>query len=240
MKEKISGLIRLQDLDNRIKDINTRKNEGPLKIRRLEDEFNKSEVKLQEDNNRLDALKKDRRKLEQDVQDLENSKVRSQIKLSNIKSNKEYTSVLKEIDTIDKGKTLVEDNVLQLMEEIEELENRCQQGREEMAGLKRQFDSDKNEIEEELEFLDRESAALEKQRKTLCEEIDQDLLNRYNFLKDRKAGVAIGSVIDGVCQACFMGIPPQKYNELIKCHSLMTCPNCNRFIYWGGDKFFTE
>ena len=123
MKEKISGLIRLQDLDNRIKDINTRKNEGPLKIRRLEDEFNKSEVKLQEDNNRLDALKKDRRKLEQDVQDLENSKVRSQIKLSNIKSNKEYTSVLKEIDTIDKEKTLVEDSVLQLMEEIEELEN---------------------------------------------------------------------------------------------------------------------
>ena len=51
-------------------------------------------------------------------------------------------------------------------------------------------------------------------------------------------GQAISSVIQGVCQICHMGIPPQKFNELMRGEALMTCPNCNRMIYWGGDEYF--
>ncbi len=90
----------------------------------------------------------------------------------------------------------------------------------------------------ELNGLDKKLEGFEQERINLCQTIDQELLNKYLFLKERKEGQAISSVVSGVCQTCHMGIPPQKFNELIKGNSLLTCPNCYRIIYWGEDEKF--
>jgi predicted nucleic acid-binding Zn-ribbon protein len=37
-----------------------------------------------------------------------------------------------------------------------------------------------------------------------------------------------------------MGIPPQKFNELIRGKDLMSCPYCMRIIYWGEDEGLKE
>ncbi|MFC1531975.1 zinc ribbon domain-containing protein [Thermodesulfobacteriota bacterium] len=238
MKNKIIGLIRLQDCDNKIKEIDVKKRERPLKIQKLEDDFNAVEMRFQEELDRLESLKKDRRIMEQDVQDMENKLEKSQIKLNAIKSNKEYTAVLKEIEDLGREKSLMEDKLLQLMEMIEDLEKKCLESRDELEKLKKKFDLDKKGIEKEIESFDKESGVLEKRRMEFCDAIDQDLLDRYLFLKGRKGGLAIGSVVEGVCQVCNIRIPPQQFNELIKGHSLLTCPSCNRLIYWGENKYF--
>jgi predicted nucleic acid-binding Zn-ribbon protein len=238
LKDKISQLILLQDCDNRIEEVNARKKKGPLKIQELEKELKEGEMRFQEDYDSLESFKKDRRALEQDVQDLENKAEKSQIKLNSIKSNKEYTAVLKEIEDLGKEKDAKEDKLLQLMEEIEELEKKCAWNKEEQARLKKKFDLDKEEVEKELSSLNRESDLLEKQRLKFCQDTDQELLRQYDFIRERKGGQGIGSVVDGICQACHLGIPPQQFNELLKCNSLLTCPNCNRLIYWGEDEYF--
>ena len=240
MKDKISGLILLQKCDNRIKGVDAKKREGPVKIQRLENEFRANDERLKKEYDQLESFKKDRRLMEQEIQDLENKAEKSQVKLSIVKSNKEYTAVLKEIEGLNKEKTQMEDKVLQLMEEIEELEKKCIEDGKEQERMKKKFEEDKAEIEKVLEKLDRESATLEKQRIEYSKAIDQDLLKRYLFLKERKGGLAIGSVVGSVCQACNMEIPPQQFNQLIKGQSLLSCPNCNRLIYWGEDEFFQE
>jgi predicted nucleic acid-binding Zn-ribbon protein len=240
LKEKISLLIQLQDNDNKINEITKKKNEGPLRIRKLEDELNFIESKFQEEHDKLESLKKDRRAIEQEIQDLENKAEKSDIKLSGIKSNKEYKAVIKEIDELKKVKFLTEDKAIQIMEEIEELENRSQENKNKQTELRKQFEKDKDGILEEIRNLDEELEILEKKRMNFTDAMDQDLLKRYHFLKERKGGQAISPVVGGVCQTCHMGIPPQKFNESIKGHSLLTCPNCNRIIYWGEDEHFKK
>jgi predicted nucleic acid-binding Zn-ribbon protein len=240
LKEKISLLIQLQDNDNKINEITNKKNEGPLRIRKLEDELNFIESKFQEEHDKLESLKKDRRAIEQEIQDLENKAEKSDIKLSGIKSNKEYKAVIKEIDELKKVKFLTEDKAIQIMEEIEELENRSQENKNKQTELRKQFEKDKDGILEEIRNLDEELEILEKKRMNFTDAMDQDLLKRYHFLKERKGGQAISPVVGGVCQTCHMGIPPQKFNESIKGHSLLTCPNCNRIIYWGEDEHFKK
>ena len=90
----------------------------------------------------------------------------------------------------------------------------------------------------EIAALDEELNVLEKKRTEFSKTIDQDLLGKYLYLRERKEGQAISPVIDGVCQICHMGIPPQKFNELIKGHALLACPNCHRIIYWGEDEHY--
>jgi uncharacterized protein len=102
--------------------------------------------------------------------------------------------------------------------------------------LREKYQKDRDIIEKEIEGLNKELAKLEAERDRVCQLTEQDLLKKYLFLKDRKGGLAVCAVFSGVCQACHIGIPPQKFNELIKGSSLLTCPNCLRIIYWGEDK----
>jgi hypothetical protein len=240
LKDKIKDLILLQDCDNKIKEINIRKKEAPIKLQNMKMALDEMEMMLKEKNDRLESIKKDRRAMEQNVQDMESKMEKSRIKLNNIKSNKEYTAVLKEIEDQESGKSLNEDNLLQLMDEIEVLDKKCIEGVNELEGIKNQFNRTKEEVEKELKELDDRLDVLEKKRTEFCNAMDKDLLKRYLLLKGRKGGIAIGAVIGGVCQSCHMGIPPQQFNELVKCDSLSACPNCNRMAYWGEDLYFLK
>lgn len=238
MKEKIGDLIRLQDCDNRIRQVIFKKNEAPLKIKKMEEELKAVEYKFREEYNRLDSLKKSSRQIDQEIQDLENKIERSNLKLSQIKSNKEYTAALKEIEDLKNAKFVTEDKAIQIMEEIEELERACRENKEQEAELRNKFEKDKKEVERELTALDGELQTLEEKRNTFSQTIDQDLLREYLHLKDRKEGQAISPVVGGVCQICHINIPPQVFNELIKGNELLTCTNCNRIIYWAEDEHF--
>ena len=127
MEEKMKVLIDLQACDARIKNIQRKKAEGPLKIQRLKEELDAIEKQLEEVSNKLDERKGEGRKAEQDIEHLESRVEKSNIKLSNVKSNKEYQAALKEIGDLSQEKSSMEDGILDLMEEIEALEilNQC-------------------------------------------------------------------------------------------------------------------
>ena len=238
MKDKIKLLIQLQECDNKIQEILKQKAQAPLRIQKLRDELNAAQSRLQEDRDVLEGLKKERRKTELDIQELENRIQKSTVKLSNIKSNKEYGAALKEIEESKKAKFIIEDRMIQSMEEIEEMERKAVSHETLETEALANFERDKDKIEKEVQALEQELQILEKDRNEMTDNMDRDVLKRYLFLRDRKGGRAVSSVIAGVCQTCHMGIPPQKFNELRRCDSLMACPHCSRIVYWGEDTHF--
>ena len=238
MQEKISLLVQLQECDNRIRIILRRKAEVPRRIDKLREELDAVESKFKAESDRLEMLKTDRRHIEKEVLEFDSNIEKSSIKLSNIKSNKEYKAALKEVEEAKQNKATTEDKAIQVMEEIEQLESGKSENETKQAELREKFDRDRAVIEKELKTLDKSLADLEAKRGGFHQVIDPDLLRRYLFLSERKEGQAIISVIGGVCQACYMGLPPQKFNELIRGHALMSCPNCNRLIYWGENEQF--
>ena len=240
MKEEMSHLICLQNCDNKIGHILGKKNEGPLKIKRLEDELGVIEKEHQEELDRFEALKISGRDIDRETQDLDVKIEKSNIRLSNIKSNKEYKAVLKEIDDLKKAKFQREEKSLQVMEEVEVLRKRCQDNEKEVAEGRKKLDKEKNEVQIELKALDKELRLFEKKRVLFSQTVDQDLLKKYLFLKERKQGQAISPVSQAVCQVCHMRIPPQKYNELIRGDSLLSCTNCGRIIYWAEDEHYKK
>jgi len=240
LKENIKKLILLQGCDNKIKTIDMKRNDVPIRIQKLEEIFNEVAEIYKSKFDKLDALKKERRTLEQSVQDIESKTEKSQIKLNSIKSNKQYTAALKEIADLEKEKNKIEDQILKIMEGIEELNRECESIKEEQEEHEKGFEAEKKGIEKELRVLNKEAKKLGKQRLEYYSAVDQELLKTYDFLRGRLGGSAIGSVINGICQSCHLEIPPQKFNELIKCDTMMSCPHCRRFIYWGEDECFVN
>lgn len=238
LEEQIKLLIGLQDCDTRIGDIQTKKQEGPIKIERLTEELKILEDQLEDELNRLEGYKRDRRGAEQEIKELEGRIEKSTIKLNNVKSNKEYTAALKEIGDVKREESLLEDRAIEIMEEIEELEAECSSSKAKKEELGEKVERDREEIAKELKALEEDLEILEKERTRFCRTIDEALLRRYDNLRKQKWGLAVSPVIKGVCQTCHMGIPPQKFNELIRGDGLMNCPNCLRIIYWGEDERF--
>jgi predicted nucleic acid-binding Zn-ribbon protein len=236
----MSHLICLQDCDNKIGHIMGKKNEGPLKIKRLEDELSVIEKEHQDELDRFEALQKSGRDIDRETQDLDVKIEKSRIRLSNIKSNKEYKAVLKEIDDLEKAKFQREEKSLQVMEEIEVLRKKCQDNETKVAEGRKKLEKEKNEVQTELKALDEEHQLIEKKRDLLSQAVERDLLNKYLFLKERKQGQAISPVSQAVCQVCHMRIPPQTYNELIRGDSLLRCTNCGRIMYWADDEHYKK
>ncbi len=240
MREEMSHLICLQDCDNKIGHILSKKNEGPLKIKRLENELGVIEKEHQKELERFEALKKSGRDIDRETQDLDVKIEKSKIRLSNIKSNKEYRAVLKEIDDLEKAKFQREEKSLQIMEEIEMLRKRCQDNEKEVVEGRKKLDLEKNEVQTELKALDEELRLFEEKRTLFSQTVEQDLLKKYLLLKERKQGQAISPVSQAVCQVCHMRIPPQMYNELIRGDALLSCTNCGRIIYWAEDEYYKK
>jgi predicted nucleic acid-binding Zn-ribbon protein len=240
LKDKLLVLIQLQECDNRITKALHAKEQAPLKIQKLEDELKAVEAQFKADEEQLESFKKDRRQLEREIQELDGRIEKSSTKLTQIKSNKEYTAALKEIDDLKTIKFQTEEKAIQMMEAAEELERKCEGHKDTLKTLKEQCERDKDTVKKELLALEKDIESLKKERNQLCCDFDQGLLKKYLFLRERKGGLAISSVVTGVCQTCHMGIPPQKFNELIRGNDLMTCPHCNRIIYWGDDQDFQK
>jgi predicted nucleic acid-binding Zn-ribbon protein len=240
LKDKLLVLIQLQECDNRIAKILRAKEQGPLRIQKLEDQLKAMESQFKADEEQLETLRKDKRQFEREIQELDGKIEKSSAKLAQIKSNKEYTAALKEIDDLKTIKFQTEEKAIQIMETAEDMEQKCKGHKDTFIALKDQCEKDKEEIRKELADLEKDLKTLEKDRNQLCLDFDRSLLKKYLFLRERKGGLAISSVVTGVCQTCHMGIPPQKFNELIRGSDLMTCPHCNRIIYWGDDQDFQK
>lgn len=240
MKEKIKVIIELQDCDNRIRGLEKKKAEAPLRLQALSDEMELVSRGFQEDDQRLEAATAERRSLEHEVDELEGKILKSNEKLSSIKSNKEYTAALKEIESLTEKKTLLEDNILQYIEEIDSLAESCKRNKEQLETLRNRFERQKKETREELMDLDKEIEKMNKKRSGISAMADPPFLRHYQLLREKLGPSAISPVIGGVCRTCNMGIPPQMFNELMKCVELTSCPHCNRIIYWGEDLFFNE
>ena len=234
----MKNLIELQDCDSRIADIQDKKEQGPIKIRKLEEGLIVFENKLKDKLERFEANKQEVRRADREIEEIDSKIEKSNNKLSNIKSNKEYTAALKELEDLKKVKSLSEDKVLDIMEEIEVLEATCVESKTKMEQLRKDVEKDREKIIEEMNALDQELKSIQMERVQLGKLIDEDLINKYDYLRERKGGVAISPVINGVCQACHLDIPPQQFNEVIRGDELMTCPNCIRIIYWGEDGTF--
>jgi predicted nucleic acid-binding Zn-ribbon protein len=240
LKEDLKNLILLQTCDNRIKTNQIKRDSIPERIKRLEESFEEKSRIFNSRLEKLDSLEKEKRAVEKEVQVIESRAQKGQEKLNNIKSNKEYTAALKEIEDIEKDRVKQEDILLQVMETIEQLKKESIEIKVEKENLRKDFDAEKKEIEDELLELNEEAEGLIKQRAEYNCEVDSRMLKTYDLLRARRSGVAISAVVGGICQACHLEIPPQKFNELQRCNEMMACPHCNRLIYWGEDEFFVK
>lgn len=235
MNQNLSPLIELQKLDLRIMEITEQRRKIPDRLHAVEAPLREAKQSLQETSSAIDALVKERRSHEKDVeaQDAHTDKMRA--RLSELKTNKEYQAHLFELQMANKKKTEIEDKVLACMEKIEQLQLAAKEAQEKVRAIEQAFLKEKQVLDQLDQKLSEELTGLESQQQDRSARVEPGLLARYTKLKAARKDQALAAIKGGMCSGCRLQIPPQLIAEVKRSQDLHTCPYCHRMLYWDGD-----
>ena len=233
MTEQLALLIELQKAESAAGKIQARRKDIPLQMEEVEKEFSALGAVVDAQREQLEALKKRRRERDTQLQTGQETLKRTRERLLDVKTNKEYQSILKEIETLEAKNSRMEDEIISLLDELDHLETAVKAKEEELNVSRQRFEEEKAKLASELNSLEEELTGCLRKGDEIKGKIPAELLRKYEQIKGIRRGLAVVSVWKEVCDGCHMSIPPQLYNELQKSKTtLHTCPNCNRILYW--------
>jgi len=232
LKEKLSLLINLQECDSQLVKLSAKKIKLPEKILKMEQDFQAYKENIEQNKRKHDDLKAQRAESESRIKKLNEGMVKTREKMLEVKNNKEYQAMLKEIETAEKAKGDIETQIIALMEEMDKLSLLVKQDEETLTQALAKHESERKIIEADLNAVDADTITWTEKRLSLQDSLPADLLAQYERVKKRNNGIGVISVWKAVCNGCQMKIPPQMYNELQRSSELLSCPNCNRIIYF--------
>ncbi len=231
MRPELSTLIRLQGIDLEIRKLGLEKVELPERLNALKELMDEKNAVIAELKDKLADLRTRKTEVEDELE-LEAERLKkSQQKMSAVKNPREYQALSKEIEEIKKSNKVREDEILQLEEEIGELKKQVKEKSREIEKLKKEAAAEEKSIVRAEKKIDKKIAALTRDRDEAAKEVRPDLMARYRFLAEKRAGIVVAAVEEGICCECNMNIPPQMYNELLRDEKLLFCPSCQRIIY---------
>ena len=232
MKRQVDLLVKLQEKDQTIDQLTWQIRQGPERLKGLETQMQALEQAVEDDKQRVQELQQAQRQYEVDIEDNVAHIRKSRGRLMGIKNNREYKALLREIEDTEKENAKREDQVLESLEEIERLNQGFELKEDELSTLLDELESERKAVDEEVARIQRDLASMEQGREGLMETIDSNLLGKYKQIKTMTGGIALSLVNHATCGACHLGIPPQMYNELQRQDTLQFCPHCQRIIYW--------
>lgn len=232
MKEKLLLLIKLQDCDSQLVKLSAKKKTLPADIEKLDKEFGLFKEGIEKNKVKYDELKSRHSENESKIKKINESIVKTKERMLEVKNNKEYQAMLKEIETAESSRGEVETQIISLLEELDKLSVLVKKDEEVLKQGKSKYEQEKKAIENDLSAVDADVANWQQKRIDLQKDVPGDLLNQYERVKKRNNGIGVTSVWKAVCNGCHMNIPPQLYNELQKSDDLHSCPNCSRIMYY--------
>ena len=232
MKEQIKVLVKLQHLDTESARIESVLRDVSKKVENLDSDLNEIEQTIKNQEFIANELKKQYREHESDVKVNLGRNQKNQDKLRAVKTNKEYQSLLKEIEDIKAKNSLIEDNMLECLDRMDEIDKIIAKKKNEYSQLSVQIKIEKENIEREAGTDKKKLDDIRINRDQVSDLLEADLFKKYEKIKEQhQDGLAVVPVKDAVCHGCNVNLPPQLYNELFRYDSLKFCPNCQRIIY---------
>jgi hypothetical protein len=232
--DQLKCLIEYQKIEDKKNQLIRSYDEAPRRLAESEKEFEFFEGQYLSKKEECDDARKMHRSVEQQIEDLRARMVRKKTRLSEVKTNKEYQAMLKEIDETKKEISSDEDAALELMEKIERLDKELAEMQKDIEERRVKVDGERSVVKREGDELKGRLDRLDAIRQLVRDRVNPDLLKKTDFLFQKQAGIAVSAVENGVCNVCHMNIPPQKFIELQRDEDILQCPHCHRFLYWPG------
>jgi len=224
-------LIALQDLDQKIATFHKQIVEIPNRVQALQRELEGLHQHHQDRIARSQELAKRRRASEGEVELMRSKLSRLKDQLMAVKTNKEYTVMLHEIQTGEDQIRAEEDKILDVMEQGEILDQEIKLSDKEVATRSKELEQTIRELETSVPRMELKVAEFQAERALIEDRVRSELLERYRRIAAARKGIALAEASGELCSACHVRIRPQVYAELRRSETIFHCDSCDRILF---------
>ena len=231
VEEKLKTLYNLQTTLSAIDEKRALRGELPLEVEDLEDEIEglttrveKIEYEIQDFQNAINQKRGE-------IENAQASVERYQRQLDDVKNNREYDTLTKEIEFQTLEIELCNKKIKEAFIKVDECKRDLEKTDALIADRQQALEEKRNELDEIMEETKEEEDKLKAKAKELEEKIEPRLLSSFKRIrKGARNGLGIVTVQRDACGGCFAKIPPQRQLDIKMHKKIIVCEYCGRII----------
>lgn len=230
LENKLRWLYALQQVDLKLDELEELKGDLPTAVEELQEKIGALEAQVKEQNQTIKSSMIERDKLDVEVSTLHEKIERYKSQQYEVRTNKQYDALTREIDT-------AKASIVKMEKDMDALADQSRFAREKMESLQSTLDEMRKTLGERQRELDEVSKANEEEelkltheRKKLLVRLEKKDLPMYERIRKAKDGTAVVPVRRNACGGCHNFIPAQRILELRKNNRIFTCEHCGRIL----------
>jgi hypothetical protein len=231
VEQKLRSLYNLQLIDSKIDQILNVRGELPMEVSDLEDEIAGLSTRIDNLKKENDELKGSIDARKAAIKESQNLIKRYEEQQTNVKNNREYLALSKEVEMQKLEIMASEKKVKDFQAQIEEKKEQLESTKARLEERKKDLEHKKGELANITGETEKEEQFLNSRREKAAEVIDDRLRNAYNRVRlNMKNHLAVVTIDRDSCAGCFTKIPPQRQLDIRQRKKIIVCENCGRII----------
>lgn len=231
IEEKLHTLYKIQQTDTKIDKIYLLRGELPLEVQDIEDEVEGLKTRIANAKEEIVAAETANTSSRAQIKECEESLAKYNAQRDNVKNNREYESISKEIEYMDLQKQFCEKKIREANLLIEEKKALVEETQNHLAMREEDLENKRKELETIIKETAKEEAQLVKQRDELVTKIDERMYIAYKKVRSNtKNKLAVVTVKRDACGGCFAKIPPQRQLDIASSKKIIVCEYCGRIL----------
>lgn len=230
MYNRLKIIYQLQIIDDQLDELEELRGDLPKTVEDLEQKINsfKEDIKNMEKEQK-ESLKT-RIKNEKEAEKLAENQKRFKSQLYQVRNNKEYDALTKEIDhTENQIKNLSTENDA-LADKSKNITERIEEMKPILDELKDELKAKKADLKEIIKANEKEETILQSERESIENEIKKPDLSAYMRIRKAKKGKAVATIKRSACSGCHNIVPSQRQLEIRQNNRLFYCEYCGRIL----------
>lgn len=238
VEEKLQNLYELQKIDTEIDKIKTLRGELPLEVQDLEDEIAGLETRIENLKVELGELDKTSSTRKMDIKKAEEAIKKYSEQLDNVRNNREYDALSKEIEFQKLEIELQEKRIREAQKAKAEKEALMEESKKRYEDKVSDLEAKKGELNDIINETHKDEESLQTKSEELAATIDERLLTAYRRIRSNaRNGLAVVTVDRDACGGCFNKIPPQRQLDIRSRKKIIVCEYCGRILI---DKYICD
>lgn len=231
VEQKLKNLYQLQTMLSEIDRIKILRGELPLEVQDLEDEIEGLTHRVGKYNEDIDALREDIAAKKAKINDALSMVERYKEQLNDVKNNREYDTLTKEIEFQSLEVELCNKKIKDAIIRIDEKKKELEQTKEIIADRTEALAEKRGELDEIMQETRDDEEKLKARARELEAKIEPRLLASFKRIrKSARNGLGITVEQRDACGGCNNKIPPQRQIDIKMHKKIIVCEYCGRIM----------
>ncbi len=232
MLPDLERLIRLQQLESTADADRRRIAEQPERAQALQARIDAAQAAADTAKAQLADSQQARREVEKEVAAVQSRLTKFKGQLMDVKTNREYQAMQKEIEVAEGEVKGMEDRILELMLEADQLTATVKAAERALAAEQQAVATDRRTLDEEVAAWEAELEKVSAARAELVADMNPQLVVTFEQLANQRKGIAVAEARDGICTICHVRMRPQVFNTIRRNDAIIQCDHCRRILYF--------